>query len=494
MAWLAIDAGTSVIKSVLFADDGRELALARAKTAVLHPRPGWSEQDMDAVWSGVVSTVLEIAASLPATLQDEIRGVALTAQGDGCWLVDAQGRPTGNAILWNDGRAAQIVENWRNAGAIEQAFRISGSVTYAGLPNAILAWLHRHQPERAEAARWALSCNGWLFARMTGRFAADLSDASNPFSDVRAGVYSGEAIALYSADRDTALLPPVLAAAGVLQEAAAATLGLRARLPVVMAPYDIVSTAYGAGASEPGQACVILGTTICAEIITASLDLTGAPAGTTIALDRGLFLRAMPTLTGCEALQWAADTLGLGGIPALDELALGVAGSGGNPFFLPYLSPAGERSPFLARDACGSFHGLTLETARAQIARSVYEGLSFVIRECLQAAGDEALHEVRVCGGGARSDFWCQMIADVLGVRVVRSGGSEHGARGAHLYALAATGETASIAEGVARFVADAACFQPDAAAHGIYGKRFAVFQQLRETAREQWQCMAGRK
>ncbi len=500
MAWLAIDAGTSVIKAVVFAEDGREAAVARRPTTTLRPQPGWAEQSMEEVWSAAAAAVREAAVSADS----DIRAIAVTAQGDGCWLVDEQGCPTAPAILWNDARAASLVEAWCDSGVVDAAFRISGSVAYAGLMSAILPWLEQHSPERLERARWALSCNGWLFAQLTGVLAAELSDASNPFSDIAAGTYSQEVLTLFNAQHHAAMLPPVAKDAGVtgrLREEAAAELGLRAGLPVVMAPYDIVCTSYGAGAARPGEACVILGTTICAEVITTSLDLTGPPVGTTVALGDGRFLRAMPTLTGCEALEWAANTLGLSGIPALDELAAesGSASSlaGEMPkasgvFFLPYLSPAGERSPFLAPEARGSFHGLTLGTTRGDMARSVYEGLCFAIRECLEAAAGGTLHEVRVCGGGAASDYWCQTIADVLELPVLRSREMENGARGAHLFALVALGETRSVDEGIAKYTEAPQIFAPDPKRCEGYRMRFTLFQQLRDTARTEWRQLAG--
>lgn len=491
MAWIAIDAGTSVIKAVAFADDGRELALSRERTEVLHPKPDWSEQDMDGVWAAVVKTVNAVVPQV----NESVRGVVVTAQGDGSWLVDEQGRPTGNAILWNDGRATEEIEAWTANGAIEKSYRISGSVSYPGLPNAIFAWLYKHQPERIGKARWTLTCGAWLFAQMTGSFAADLSDGSNPFSDVKRGEYSQEVVALYGANKNARLLPKLAKGSDVvapMHERAASVLGLSVGTSVVMAPYDIVSTAYGSGASQPGQACVILGTTICAEAITASLDLSGEPAGTTIALYDGLHLRAMPTLTGCEALDWTARLLEVDGLPALGELAMTAEQGSGGVFFLPYLSPAGERAPFLDPDARGSFHGMTLGTTRAQLARAVYEGLAFVVRECLATATTDKLSEVRVCGGGARSDLWCQIIADATGVAVIRPADSEIGARGAHLFAMAMTGETKNIEEGVKKHVTHATNFKPSADAHAFYTKRYETFLKLRETANAQWQLLAG--
>ncbi len=486
MAWIAIDAGTSIIKAIVFSDNGRELSVARQQTTVLHPKPDWSEQDMHEVWDAVAGTVRNVAAAS----SEPIRGIVCTAQGDGCWLVDESGEPTGNAILWNDARAAALVERWQEAGLVEASFRRSGSVTYSGLPNAILSWLHQHQPERVANSRWVLTCNGWLVSRMTGYFLVDPSDAANPFSDLSAGEYSEATLAEYGLSEDLHRLPEVAAeehAVWPLSDAAAHRMGLPPGLPVFMAPYDIVTTAYGSGATSAGQACVILGTTICAEVIRTSIDCTGKPTGTTLPIQGGLFLRAMPTLTGCEALQWAADILGTEGIPGLEELAAR-ASVRDTPFFLPYLSPGGERSPFFAPEATGSFHGLTFATPRSAIARAVYEGLSFVVRECLEAASNNAaLTEVRVCGGGTRSDLWCQMIADVLGAPVLRPADSENGARGAHVFALFATGEIASIAEGARQHVLPGRTFLSSEEMTRHYERSFRRFKRLRDAMMQQW-------
>lgn len=485
MAWIAVDAGTSVVKTVAFDSGGTEIALAREKVEVLRPRADFSEQSMDAIWNAVVSTVHTVVSRL----KEGVDGVVITGQGDGCWLVDAEGRPTGNAILWNDGRATSVVERWREEGIIAKAFGVSGSVPYAGLQNAILDWLRQNQPDRLASARYALTCNGWIFAQMTGRFVADLSDASNPFGDVKKRIYSERLIQLYGAQEHQHLLPPIAEGptiVEVLTLRAAEELGIAAGTPVVMAPYDIVSTAYGAGAAQPGQACVILGTTICAEALTYDLDLSAAPTGTTIALENGLYLRAMPTLTGCETLEWAVSVLGLADIAELDAYAARAQAGAGGVIFLPYLSPAGERAPFLDPHAHGSFHGLTLLHKRAELARSVYEGLSFAIRECLESAVKN-IGEVRVCGGGARSGFWCQMIADVAGVTVLRPLENEVGARGAFLCALKATGSVESLAEGALRYPVKMDTFYPTPETHKRYKTHFSTFQRMREIARQQW-------
>ncbi|MFD0442799.1 FGGY family carbohydrate kinase [Streptomyces rhizosphaericus] len=181
MTVLTVDVGTSVIKSVVFDAEGREVAVSRTGTEVLRPHPGWAEQDMDAVWRGVVSTVRGALAQLGPG-HDAVRLIAFTAQGDGCWLVDGDGRPTGPAILWSDGRAGDLLARWQAEGVLAEAYRRNGSLTCAGMPNAVLTWLAEHDPARLERSHTALTAAGWLFLRLTGVTAIDASDASAPSS------------------------------------------------------------------------------------------------------------------------------------------------------------------------------------------------------------------------------------------------------------------------------------------------------------------------
>jgi erythritol kinase (D-erythritol 1-phosphate-forming) len=485
MAWLCIDAGTSVIKSVVFSNEGRELAIARSSVSVLHPQPEFSEQNMEEAWQAVVDTARRAveAAAVP------IHAIATTAQGDGVWLVDADGDPVQHAILWNDGRAASIVNDWQAAGTLEEAAKLSGSMSYPGLPNSIWRWLALHQPESLQRAHASLTCNGWLYLRLTGRIVADLSDASNPFCDVHRRAYSPELLSLYGVSTLAHLLPPIRANDAPLHQllpSIAEQIGAPAGIPVVMAAYDIVSTAWGSGCIETGQACVILGTTICAEVIAGTFDTESS--GTTIALeDAGKFLRAMPTLTGCEALGWIADLLKLESIDALATLAERSSLGADGLLFLPYLSPAGERSPFLNPGARGSWSSLSLRHRDPHLARSVYEGLTYVIRECLAAAGSGSVSEIRVCGGGARSAFWCQMIADVTGCDVIRPDDQELGAKGAFLYGRVKAGEAASLSEAFKSTAATSMRFLPQASHRPQYDAGFARLLKARAHAAQLW-------
>lgn len=489
MAWLAVDVGTSVVKSVAYTDDGGELGLARQNTEVLSPRPGFAEQDMDAVWNAVVVTIREISHRI----NEPVNGISITAQGDGCWLVDAMGNPTGNAVLWNDGRAKDIIDVWQESGILQQAFEISGCMGFPGLSSAILRWLEQNDPDRVRRSRWILSCNGWIFSKLTGQFVADHSDASNPFGDAYRKSYSHDLAQLYQLQEYVHLLPVRQANAELtspLTPEAAQAIGIALNTPVVMAPYDIVTTAYGCGTVRPGQACVVLGTTICTEMFTSSVDLKTGYAGTTIGLDEGLYLRAMPTLTGCESLTWAMRLLSCEDLRDLESLAASAPAGANGVFFLPYLSPAGERVPFLAPHARGSFLGLQLSHSRADLARALYEGLAFVVRECLSAASEDAPVEIRLCGGGSRSDFLCQVIADVCGIPAIRTDDSEVGARGAFLFALTAMGIHTTLTEAADQHVPPSRTFKPSETTTEMHMERYRLFLELRRLSHLQWSLL----
>jgi xylulokinase len=482
MTIICVDAGTTVIKAVAYDQAGAEVAVARRETVVTRPAPGHAEQDMGAVWDAVVHAVRAVAPR-----PDAVELVAVTAQGDGCWLVDAKGEPTGPAILWNDARAAATVDAWTRSGLAEAAFRLNGSAAASGLPHAILTWLREHDPERLERSHTMLTCGGWIFSRLTGEPAADESDASAPFMDLRTRAYSRELTAMFGLEWAERLLPPIRSGhvAGLTSDA----LGLPLGIPVVMAPYDIVTTALGAGAVLPGQACGILGTTLCTEVLVGSPDLGGSPTGITIALPDG-YLRAFPTFAGTEVVQWTCRMLGLNDPAELGELAtLSPPGAGGLTF-LPYLSPAGERAPFSDPLARGSLLGMSFEHGREHIARAALEGLTMVIRDCLAATG-AAPTELRVCGGGSASGAWLRLIADVTGLPVRRPADAEVGARGAYLVGLAATGRASSVADAAAEHVRLRDAVEPDPVRRSFYDRQFDDFLALRGAGAGSWPLLA---
>ena len=490
MAIISVDAGTSMIKAVAYGSDGKELGLARRASTVLRERPGWAEQDMQGVWNAVGYTIAMVARQAG----EPVEAISVTGQGDGCWLVDAALQPTGNAILWNDARASGIVSSWASAGVEEEVFAISGTRTFAGLPHAIMAWLRENDPARLARSRYSLSCNGWVFSRLTGTPAIDESDAAAPFLDVSLRTYSPKTLALLGIGWMEQYLPPLLsddARIRPLSADMAVTLGLPAGIPVVLAPYDIVATAIGAGTVSPGSACTILGTTLCTQTIVQQHPSGTSVAGATIPIGPpGHYLRAFPTLAGTEVLAWAAALLGVDGAAAVCNLATQAPPGADGLVCLPYLSPAGERAPFMDHQARGMLLGLSFEHSAAHVARAVVEGLSFVIRDCLEASAI-APTELRLCGGGANSDAWSQIIADIVGVPTVRPAAAEVGAVGAFMVARVALGADPDLPSAARTFARERDFFVPGPQSNQ-YQAAFAGFQELKDLAGQTWPRLAS--
>lgn len=489
MATLAIDAGTTLIKAVVFSETGEELGLTTRATTISTPHPAWSEQDMGHVWESVESAcreAIEVAGC-------DITTVAVTAQGDGAWLIDNAGEPIRPAILWNDGRAVDQIHRFAEKGGLDKAWAINGSLTSLGLPNAIMMWLAEHEPETLRRARSVLTCGSWIFHQLTGILGQDLSEASAPWIDVQSGVFSDELMDLYGLSQYRHLIPDVLEQPSfAIRPEIAQSWGITSDVRVVMAPYDIVTTAIGSRCVNYGDAFAILGTTICPGIIAKAPQLDGSKTGLNLlGMSEKRMLRAFPTVTGANTLSWLSTVVGVNDVSNLLALAAQSEAGARGALWLPYLSESGERAPFFDPKASGVLFGLTQSHGREEIARALLESLSYVIREALENSGTTPM-QVTVSGGGAQSDLWCQIIADVTGVPTLRTRDSQVGAKGAQIYAAVATGGYATLSDAVDALVTPGDSFTPRTEMHSLHSNRFELFTDLREQVSGLWHREQG--
>lgn len=473
---IGVDVGTSVVKAVRFDADFEVQAQAEHIVPVQRPDSVCAEQDADAVVAAVVDVISRVVPEA-----GHVGSISITAQGDGCWLVDADARPVGPAILWNDARATAIVEEWEASGTLDSAFQITGSYGNASLPSAILAWMKQHDPQRLARGRHVLTCGSWVHLALTGRAVLDVSEACNPFLDAQALDYSARVLELYGLSEQSHLLPPVVDGAdrvGELSEQVAKKVGLPPRTPVVLAPYDVISTATGVGAVDPGSGFAVLGTTLCLAAPSGGPGLDRSPAGMALAVGSGRWLLAYATLAGTEVLDWWAKTLGHGSAEGLANLAA-ESTSDNVPLLLPYLSPAGERAPIRDANARGAMVGLNFTHTPADLARATMEGLTMAVLDCFKAS-EQHLDVLRITGGGSRSDLWTQMLADGLGLPVQRTTGQQTGALGAVLQGQVALGTDEDLTALVAQHVTVDRAFEPEAAASEHLAGAFERFETAR--------------
>lgn len=472
--YVGIDVGTSTVKAAAFDSAGRELAVA-ARPVDLALHGGFVEQDMEEVYAAVVAVLNEVTSRAP----EQIELAGLTGQGDGVWLVDADGLPVRPAASWMDGRAHELVDRWLADGTFETVFRRTGGAMFPGSPGPLLAWLDSHEPKALDAARAALYCKDMVFQRLTGAVpTTDVSDASMPFLDPRTRTYDNRVVELLGLAHRRGLLAPVSDPVATAQTRGE---GLPPGTRIANGPYDLPACALGAGVTSPGDGLLIVGTCLASLVATTDLDLTGEPAGLYINTDRpGHWLRAMPAMVGTAALDWVLSTTGVRHEEVDGLLAETPPGAHGVRV-LPYFAPSGERAPFVEPRLRAELTGVSLESTRADLVRATCEGIGYAARHCLEAAG--LTGTLAVCGGGTRSPAWMRLLADVLG-RPLRVVEGEVGARGAVL----AAAERYGVALDAEAWTRPTAVVEPDGERAAYYARAYedhlARLTEARDRAR----------
>ncbi|RAJ70067.1 xylulokinase/erythritol kinase [Streptomyces sp. Amel2xB2] len=438
---IGVDIGTTVTKAAVFDDAGRSVVEADAPSRLNHPGPGRVEQDLGEVLDTVTSVVRRVAAEHGGTVD----AVALTGQGDGLWLRDAEGTAVRPPLSWLDGRANDLVDHWWADGTAAEVHRLTGQAVFPGCPAPLLATLRKEEPESLERAAVAGYCVDAVAQLLTGEITVDASDASLPFLDVRTGRYDEDAIAACGLQDLRGLLaepsPPGRLLS--LDARGAALLGLPKGTPVTAGPFDLPASLFGSGLAEPGDGLLTVGTTLACQVLS-DRPAIGAdapdqePAGMWLCTaDPALWSRAMPAMVGTASIDWLLRLLRLSTDDVAELLRQSPPGARGVSA-LPFLAESGERAPFVAPRARGQLTGVTLTTERADVVRAVCESVAYAARHCLESAGLDG--RLAICGGGSRSDEWTQVFADALGRPVLPPSDHAVGARGAAAVAARALG------------------------------------------------------
>jgi xylulokinase len=443
--FLGFDIGTSEVKALLLDDAHRVIGVAGSALSVARPAPGHSEQAPQDWWQGT----LEAAAALRAAHPREyaaVRAIGLSGQMHGAVLLDASDAVLRPAILWNDTRSAQECEEMM--AELPSLAHISGCVAMPGFTAPKLRWVARHEPDVFRRVAMVLLPKDYVRLRMTGEHVGDMSDASGTmWLDIARRAWSGELLALTRLDvKQMPRLVEGSQPSGVLTDAAAQALGLRAGVVVAGGAGDNAASAVGMGVASAGSGFLSLGTSGVLFVATPAYQPNPQSAV-------HAYCHALPNrwhqmsvmLSAASCLRWASHLLGGTPESQLDAqaVALTEAQREAAPIFLPYLS--GERTPHNDADVRGSLHGLTHDTGAAELAYAVIEGVAFGLKDglrALQAAGTEVT-QLSLVGGGARSALWADLLATALDCEIVTHGESAAGgALGAARLGWLATGAT----------------------------------------------------
>jgi len=474
---LGLDVGTGGARAVAIDESGETVAESSSEYLLHTPHPGWTEQDPPDWWEGAKEVLKKVATETG----EQVRGIGLTGQMHGSVFLDASDRVIRPALLWNDQRTDRQCEQITSAVGEERLISIAGNPVLTGFQAPKIVWLRDEEPDNFGQISHVLLPKDYVRLQLTGEYATDASDAAGTLLlDMKARDWSGEILDALEIPQEW--MPEVYEGpegTGILREGVAEELGLPPGTTVAAGGGDNAAAAVGTGIVGPGLVNSSVGTS--GVLFAHASEFNPDPSGRLHA-----FCHAVPgayhlmgvTLSAGGSLSWWREALGAD-YEELVDAASGVRPGSEGLIFLPYLS--GERTPHLDPKARGAFFGLTARHGAEHMTRAVMEGVIFSLRDSLEIMRglDIPVEDVRSTGGGARSDLWRQLQADIYGTPIRRTVADEGPAYGAALLAGVASATFADVEEATSLVRLREETTEPDAERTKIYEEHYEVYRSL---------------
>lgn len=503
---LAIDLGTSALKVALVTTNGDILACEQETQSVTLLPNGGAEQNPDDWWNAIVRAAKRVLAQNVARA-DEIVAVACTSQWSGTVAVDRAGIPLCPALIWMDARGAPYIKQVTGGTLAIEGYGITKLYPWisktGGVPGragkdsiAHILFLKHERPDVYARTHKFLEPKDYLNFKLTGQFAAGFDSIilhwvtnNRNIADVS---YDAQLLNLVGITRDKLPdLKPAASALGTLAPDIARELGLREDVRVVMGTPDVQSAAIGSGAVRDFQTHLYVGTSawMCCHVPFKKTDLTHNMASLPSALPKRYLLTNEQESAGAcltylrDNLFFPNDELGTAKpenvYRAFDHIAARIAAGSDKLIFTPWLY--GERTPVEDHSVRGGFFNQSLQTTRAHMIRAVMEGVAYNARwlhEAVEKFCARKITSLNFIGGGANSDVWCQIFADVLNCEIVQVREPvQANVRGVALLASATLGYMTF--DEIPSHVAIANTFVPNSANRQVYEELFAEFKNL---------------
>ncbi|MDX1737779.1 MAG: xylulokinase [Alphaproteobacteria bacterium] len=475
--YLGLDIGTSAIKAVVCDEAQNIVAQASRSLSVSMPYPLWSEQNPEDWWMAVQEIFTELQDLYPKEFKS-VKALGIAGQMHGAVLLDVDGRVIRPAILWNDGRSAAECESLEKS--VSDFPSRAGNIAMPGFTAPKLLWVKHHEPDNFKRIHKVLLPKDYIRYCLTGDFVSDMSDAAGSlWMNVATRNWDDELLNACGLSQDhMPCLVEGAEASGHMLGQLREDYGFENEVMVVGGAGDNAAGAIGIGAVGAGEGFLSLGTS--GVLFVANDHYQSNP-------DRAVhsFCHALPgrwhqmsvILSAASCLSWVAKLTQSDDIAALlDEAA--TAAPSDRLIFLPYLT--GERTPHNNPDATGVFIGMTSDTGRGDLVRAVLEGVGFAFADGLDVLQSvtSKIEVLSVIGGGSQSQFWVQMLADILKTRLTKHSSGEVGpAFGAAR--LARLGYSGEAIEDICTAPEVSDVFEPNPANENYYTEKRARFKKL---------------
>jgi L-xylulokinase len=484
--FLGIDNGGTMSKAAVFDAFGKELSVASRRVNILSPRTGWSERDMNRLWTDTAVVIRE-AIQKANIVPEQIQGVACTGHGNGLYLLDKKGKPLRNGINSNDERAQSYIDRWRNLHIDETVLPMTAQSLWAAQPAPLLAWIRDNEPDVFRNIGSVLMVKDFIRYCLTGECRAEITDMSGSgLMNVVKRKYDNAVLNAYGLPEIEAFLPPWIETSdigGYVTGEAAALTGLPERVPVVGGMFDIDACALSSGILDSGEFSLVAGTWGNNQYIARQPLVDKELFMTSCYAVPGWYLMLEGSPTSAGNLEWLLETFfarerneeGVNFYHRISELVSSVEPTASQVIFLPFLY--GCNSGNLK----GGFFGLDASHGQAELLKAVFEGVVFShyqhIERLLKFRDFPKV--IRLTGGAARSEAWCRIFADCTGVPVETPSGSELGALGAAIAAAVGTNHYADFPEAVAAMSSIEMRYEPNPVYTSVYREKYAAYKNL---------------
>ena len=468
--YIGLDLGTSGLKGLLVDRLGNVIKESNESYPVHYPRDGWSEQNPED-W---IAATRKIVKTLSQSVEGDVKGISIGGQMHGLVILDEQDNVIRPAILWNDGRTQKQTDYLNNVIGKERLSALTANIAFAGFTAPKILWMKENEPENFAKIAKIMLPKDYVAYMLTGVHSSDYSDASGTLLlDVEHKRWSKDMCNICSVKEEwlPRLYESYEVTGKVLKE-----FGLPNAVFVAGAG-DNAAAAIGTGTVKNGSCNISLGTSGTVFI-----------SGDTFSVDKKNALHAFAHANGKWHLMgcilsaasankwWLEDILKTNDYAgAIKDVSLGE----NSVYFLPYLM--GERSPHNDVNARGAFLGMRANTTREEMNLAVLEGVAFALRDCVEVARSSGIvvSKTAICGGGAKSEVWKKIIANVLNAEVVSLETEQGPSYGAAILAMVGTGEYATVKEATDRIVKEKSSVLPEKDLTEKYEAKYQKFKKL---------------
>jgi len=489
---LGIDIGTSGTKTVLFDVQGTKIASSTVEYPLYQPKNGWAEQDPADWWNAVHTSVKTVMAESGVNPAD-VAGIGLSGQMHGLVMLDEDNKVLRNSIIWCDGRTGDECVQIESIIGRARLIEITANPALTGFTASKIMWVKNHEPEIWEKCRHILLPKDYIRFMLAGEYATEVSDASGmQLLDVPGRCWSEEVLEKLGIPKT--YLGKVYESpdvTGYTTDAAADLCGLRAGIPVVGGAGDNAAAAVGLGVVRDGRAFTTIGTSgvVFAHKSDISIDPAGRVHTFCCAVPGAWHIMGVTQAAGLS-LRWYRDNFcgdeiaeaekrGCDPYDVMTEEAAEIPVGADRLLYLPYLM--GERTPHLDPNARGAFIGLSAVHTKPHMIRAVLEGVTYSLRDCVEIIdGMGALpSEMQVCGGGGKSAFWRQMLADAFDMPVIRAENDEGPALGVAILAMVGAGLYPTVEDACDAIIRERDRTVPDEARAAEYKKYYNIYTNV---------------